>query len=85
LIENSSFVLKSIVDGCQVDSIYTDFSKAFDRVSHCLLLDKISGDIEPAVNGSVISRNILVTFGATGQPFGATMLHLVCELNSSDL
>jgi hypothetical protein len=30
-----------------VDSIYTDFSKAFDRVRHCLLLDKMPGDIEP--------------------------------------
>jgi hypothetical protein len=28
LLEYSSFVLKSIEDGCQVDSIYTDFSKA---------------------------------------------------------
>jgi hypothetical protein len=27
------FVLKSIEDGCQVDSIYTDFSNAFDRVT----------------------------------------------------
>jgi hypothetical protein len=41
------FVLKSIEDGCQVDSIYTDFSKAFERVRHCLLLDKMSGDIGP--------------------------------------
>jgi hypothetical protein len=31
LLEYSSFVLKSIDDGCQVDSIYTDFSKAFDK------------------------------------------------------
>jgi hypothetical protein len=31
-----------------MDSIYTDFSKAFDRVRHCLLLDKMSSDIEPA-------------------------------------
>jgi hypothetical protein len=32
LLEYSSFVWKSIEDKCQVDSIYTDFSKAFDRV-----------------------------------------------------
>jgi hypothetical protein len=31
-----------------VDSIYTDFSKVFDGVRHCLLLDKMSGHIEPA-------------------------------------
>jgi hypothetical protein len=30
LLEYSSFVLKSIEDRSQVDSIYTDFSKAFD-------------------------------------------------------
>jgi hypothetical protein len=38
LLEYASFVLNSIEDGNQVDSIYTDFSKAFggtvfDRVS----------------------------------------------------
>jgi hypothetical protein len=30
-----------------VDSIYTDFSKIFDRVHHCLLLDMTSSDVEP--------------------------------------
>jgi hypothetical protein len=48
LLENSSFVLNSIKDGFQVDLIYMDFSKAFDRVRHCLLLDKMFNDIEPA-------------------------------------
>jgi hypothetical protein len=38
LFEYSSFVLKSIADGCQVDSIYTDFSKAFDKVIKCRLM-----------------------------------------------
>jgi hypothetical protein len=42
------FVLKSIEDGCQVDSIYTDFSKAFDKVRHCLILDKMSTNVEPS-------------------------------------
>jgi hypothetical protein len=32
----------------QVDSVYTDFSKAFDRVRHQLLLDDMSVGIEPA-------------------------------------
>jgi hypothetical protein len=41
LLKYSSFVLKSIEDGCQMDSIYMDFSKIFDRVRHFLLLDKI--------------------------------------------
>jgi hypothetical protein len=31
-----------------VDSIYTDFSKAFDKVCHRLLLDKMSTDVEPS-------------------------------------
>jgi hypothetical protein len=34
LLEYASFVLNSIEDGNQVDSVYTDFSKAFDRVRH---------------------------------------------------
>jgi hypothetical protein len=46
LLEYASFVLNSIEDGNQVDSIYTDFSKAFDRVRHQLLLNKISVGID---------------------------------------
>jgi hypothetical protein len=48
LLEYASFVLNSIEDGNQVDSIYTDFSKAFDRVRHQLLLNEMSVGIEPA-------------------------------------
>jgi hypothetical protein len=44
LLEYSSFVLKSIDDGCQVDSIYMDFFKAFDKVRN--RLDKMSTDVE---------------------------------------
>jgi hypothetical protein len=39
LLEYASFVLNSIEDGNQIDSIYTDFSKAFDRVRHQLMLN----------------------------------------------
>jgi hypothetical protein len=48
LLEYASFVLFSIEDGNQVDSIYTDFSKVFDRVRHQLLLNDMSVGIEPA-------------------------------------
>jgi hypothetical protein len=74
-----SFVFNSIEDGCQVDSLYTDFSKAFDRVCQCLLLDKMSGDIDPVccqwlrsyfsgriqriIMGDYVSRDILITSG----------------------
>jgi hypothetical protein len=52
LLECASFVLNSIEKGWQVDSVYTDFSKAFDRVRHQLLLEKMSvGSIEPAAHG----------------------------------
>jgi hypothetical protein len=47
LLEYSSFVLKSIEVGCQVNSIYTEFSTVIDKVRHRLLLDKMSGDVEP--------------------------------------
>jgi hypothetical protein len=39
LLEYSPFILKSIEDGFQVDSIFTDFSKALDKMRHRLLLD----------------------------------------------
>jgi hypothetical protein len=48
LLEYASFVLNSIEDGNQVDSIYTDFSKAFERVRHQLLLNEMSVGIETA-------------------------------------
>jgi hypothetical protein len=48
LLEYASFVLNSIEEGWQVDSVYTDFSKAFDRAGHQLLLEEMSVGIEPA-------------------------------------
>jgi hypothetical protein len=37
LVEFSNFVLSKMEDGLQVDAVYTDFSKVFDRVNHGLL------------------------------------------------
>jgi Reverse transcriptase (RNA-dependent DNA polymerase) len=47
--EFTSFILRAIAKGLQVDSVYTDFSKAFDKVCYCLLLLKIApSPLKPA-------------------------------------
>jgi Reverse transcriptase (RNA-dependent DNA polymerase) len=78
-MEYTSSILKSIEQGVQVDSIYTDFSKAFDKVKHLLLLDELangtersnrfwlrtylSGRTQRIKIGNCESRDILVTSG----------------------
>lgn len=42
LMEYVSSVADAIVDGGQVDTVYTDFAKAFDKVDHAILLSKLS-------------------------------------------
>jgi hypothetical protein len=43
LFEYASFVLNSIEEEWQMDYVYTDFSKAFDRVRYRLQLEEMSG------------------------------------------
>ena len=38
----SQYLSDSLDDKCQVDVIYTDFQKAFDRIDHYVLLEKLS-------------------------------------------
>ena len=40
IIDPPSYVVDSIEAGYQVDVIYTDFSKAFDKVHHNILIGK---------------------------------------------
>jgi hypothetical protein len=79
LLEYASFVLNSIEEGWKVDSTYTEFLKAFDRVRHQLLLEEIPVGIEPARClwlrsyltgriqririGGIVSKDIRVTSG----------------------
>ena len=41
LLTHIDYLSKVLENGHQVDIIYTDFSKAFDRVSHDILLNKL--------------------------------------------
>lgn len=42
LVEFYTFLNDSMSKGTQVDALYTDFSKAFDKVDHALLIHKLS-------------------------------------------
>jgi hypothetical protein len=44
LIEFTTYVLNCMANEVQVDAIYTDFSKAFDKISLASCLDKVLFD-----------------------------------------
>ena len=41
LLSHFNDVLSGMVDGSDVDAIYLNYAKAFDKVDHCLLLKKM--------------------------------------------
>lgn len=41
LLEYNNYLAKNMVKGNQVDTIFTDMTKAFDRIDHSLLLEKL--------------------------------------------
>lgn len=64
----SNFILENTENGGQVDVIYTDFEKAFDRVDHSILLSKlyrlgIRGDLLRWVKSYLFKRSQAVVLG----------------------
>lgn len=60
----NNYVVNSVEKGFQVDTIYTDFSKAFDKVSHEVLLDKMS-----RLNSSVVPLHWIKSYLSNRQQF----------------
>jgi hypothetical protein len=92
-------VLNSIEEGWQVDSVYTDFLKAFDRVRHQLLLEEMSVGIKPArflwLRSYLTGRMQRIRIGGavskdgdigcpTGESSRTIVFHLVCQQNIDD-
>lgn len=51
LLTYSQFILQALESGAEVHSVYTDFSKAFDKVPHNILISKLK---TLGVNGSLL-------------------------------
>lgn len=66
LCEYLDFILDSMDNGSQVDVVYTDYSKAFDKISHSLLIAKleaigIHGDLLRWLSSYLRNRSQAVT------------------------
>lgn len=64
------YVLNGMANGGQVDAVYTDFSKAFDKVNHHLLLNKlrlkgVSGVLLQWIESYLSARTQSVRIGST--------------------
>lgn len=70
LLEYVNFIVESISNGGQIDTIFTDFSKAFDKVSHNLLLQDlekvgVKGGYRSWFHTYLTNRTQIVTIGST--------------------
>lgn len=51
MAEMMTFIMEAYAEKCQVDGLYTDFSKAFDNLIHAILLQKMK---DLSFNGKII-------------------------------
>lgn len=75
LLSYVTYLCDAFNDKCQVDAIYLDFSKAFDRVNHMVLLSKldhlgIHGSLHRWITSYLMNRSQLVALsGFESVPF----------------
>lgn len=75
LLVFQEFVMAAFADSSQVDCIYLDFSKAFDKISHGLLIAKlegygICGPLLRWLRSYLNDRTLVVKYeGSTSRPF----------------
>lgn len=78
LLQYTNYLCSAFNEKKQVDSIYTDFAKAFDRVNHHILVSKLShlgihGSLLRWLDSYLLNRTQLVTvYGFDSSPFLAT-------------
>lgn len=78
LVIYAEYIFNALDDGVQVDSVYSDFSKAFDKVDHDVLLGKLAaigvrGDLLRWLSSYVRGRSQLVSAnGYLSSPFVVT-------------
>ena len=99
LATHTSYIRLNMAKGSQVDSIYTDFSKAFDKVDHGLLLFKlgrygIRGPLLAWLGSYLSDRSQRVKFASktsepiivrSGVPQGRVLSTLLFKLFNNDL
>lgn len=78
LVAYTSEILTKIEQGVEIDAVYTDFSKAFDKVPHHILIDKLhnfgfDGPILNWISSYLRNRKQYVVFdGAKSEVFDAS-------------
>lgn len=77
LFETSQFISDELAKGKQVDAVYFDFSKAFDRISHSILASKLAQVSTPyklyrAIMGFVVQRNYVFRSSDCQAQYSAT-------------